>query len=45
MHEQIRIAGGKLSPIWPLLIFKVVGKLFLIVIVLYKLVLGYSKLL
>jgi len=45
MHEQIYVVGGELSFIWPLLIFKVVNELFLIVVVLYKLVLGYSKLL
>jgi hypothetical protein len=45
MHEQIRIAGGELSPIWPPLIFEVVNEFFLIVVVLHKLVLGCSELL
>jgi len=43
MHKQIRVAGGELSPIWPPLIFKVVNKLFLIIVVLHKLVPGYSE--
>ena len=45
MYKQICVVGGELSPIWPPLIFKVVDELFLIVIVFYKLVPRYSKLL
>ena len=45
MHEQIRVAGGEPSPIWPPLIFKVADELFLVVVVLHKLVPGCGELL